>query len=124
MRTILRFLHWVLFLVVALVAVIFVVQNRHPVEVSLWPFPFVQEAPLFAVIVACLLFGFLFGAMSAWLSGGGTRRRARDLARANDEKARQISQLQRDLAAARGNLPGPARSSGNPGGNPGITHAA
>lgn len=120
MRSILRFLHWVLFLVVALVAVIFVVQNRHPVEVSLWPFPFVQEAPLFAVIVACLLFGFLFGAMSAWLSGGGSRRRGRDLARLNEEKSRQINQLQRELATLRPGLPGPAR----PGSNPGITHAA
>ncbi len=120
MRTILRFLHWVLFLIVALVAVIFVVQNRHPVEVSLWPFPFVQEAPLFAVIVACLMFGFLFGAFSAWLSGGGIRKRARDLARLNEEKARQISQLQKELAARHaaggGALPAPSR--------PGITHAA
>lgn len=120
MRTLLRFLHWVLFLLVALVAVVFVVQNRQQVEVSLWPFPFVQQAPLFAIIVACLLVGFGFGAFSAWLSAGSTRRRARDLARANEEKARQISQLQRDLAAQHAahpaGLPAPAR--------PGITHAA
>lgn len=116
MRTILRFLHWVVFLLTALIIVIFVVQNRHPVEVSLWPFPFIQQAPLFAVIVACVLFGFLFGAFSAWLSGGGTRKRARDLARLNDEKTRQISQLQKELAAHRPAIPGPAR--------PGITHAA
>jgi uncharacterized integral membrane protein len=120
MRAVLRFLHWVVFLFVALVAVIFVVQNRHAVEVSLWPFPFVQEAPLFAVIVACILFGFLFGAFSAWLSGGATRKRARDLARLNQEKAQQISLLQKEVAALRpaapGTLPAPAR--------PGITHAA
>ncbi len=120
MRTVLRFLHWVLFLIVALVAVVFVVQNRQVVEVSLWPFPFVQQAPLFAIIVACLLFGFLFGALSAWLSGGVARKRARDLARLNDEKARQISQLQKDLAArhaaAGSTLPAPSRT--------GITHAA
>lgn len=120
MRTIFRFLHWAIFLLVALIAVVFVVQNRQPVEVSLWPFPFVQEAPLFAIIVACILFGFAFGALSTWLSGGGSRKRARDLARLNDEKARQISQLQRDLAArpatSGSTLPAPAR--------PGITHAA
>lgn len=124
MRTVLRFLHWVLFLIVALVAVVFVVQNRQVVEVSLWPFPFVQQAPLFAIIVACLLFGFLFGALSAWLSGSVARKRARDLARLNEEKARQISQLQKDLATrhatAGSTLPAPSR----PGGNPGITHAA
>jgi len=120
MRAVLRFLHWVVFLFVALVAVIFVVQNRHAVEVSLWPFPFVQEAPLFAVIVACILFGFLFGAFSAWLSCGATRTRARDLPPLNQEKAQQISLLQKEVAALRpaapGTLPAPAR--------PGITHAA
>jgi uncharacterized integral membrane protein len=116
MRTILRILHWVLFLLIALIIVVFVVQNRHVVEVSLWPFPFMQQAPLFAVIVLCVLFGFLFGVLSAWLSGAGTRKKARDLARANQEKAHQISQLQKELAALRPALPGPAR--------PGITHAA
>jgi putative membrane protein len=121
MRTILRFLHWAIFLLVALVAVVFVVQNRHPVEVSLWPFPFVQMAPLFAVIVTCILFGFLFGVLSAWLSGASTRRKVRELNRMNQEKALQISQLQKELAALRpagasGSLPAPSR--------PGITHAA
>jgi hypothetical protein len=75
MRAVLRFLHWVVFLFVALVAVIFVVQNRHAV---------------------------------------------RDLARLNQEKAQQISLLQKEVAALRpnapGTLPAPAR--------PGITHAA
>ncbi len=120
MRSILRIVHWVLFLSIALIVVVFVVQNRHQVEVSLWPFPFVQQAPLFAVIVLCVLFGFLFGAFSAWLSGAGGRKKARDLARANQEKAHQISQLQKEVAGLRPGLPGPAR----PGSNPGIIHAA
>jgi hypothetical protein len=96
--------------------VVFVVQNRHVVEVSLWPFPFMQQAPLFAVIVLCVLFGFLFGVLSAWLSGAGTRKKARDLARLNNEKLREISQLQKEIATLRPAVPGPAR--------PGITHAA
>jgi len=120
MRSILRILHWAVFLLIALIVVVFVVQNRHEVEVSLWPFPFMQQAPLFAVIVLCVLFGFLFGAFSAWLSGAGARKKARDLARLNHEKARQISELQKELAAHRPGLPGPVR----PGSNPGITHAA
>jgi len=49
MRSILRILHWAVFLLIALIIVVFVVQNRHEVEVSLWPFPFMQQAPLFAV---------------------------------------------------------------------------
>lgn len=116
MQTVLRFLRWVLFLLVALVVVVFMVQNRDMVEVSLWPLPFVKPAPLWAVIVGFLLLGFLIGATSAWLSGGGTRKRARDLARANHEKAQQISQLNQQVVALKQAAPGPRP--------PSITHAA
>jgi uncharacterized integral membrane protein len=116
MAAILRFLRWVIFLLVAFVVVTFVVQNRDVVEVSLWPLPFTKPSPLFAIIIACVLLGFLLGATSAWLSGGGARKKVRDLARANDEKARQISQLHQQLAASKqaGAQPRP----------PSITHAA
>ncbi len=116
MRAILRLLQWVLFLVVAFVVVVFMVQNRQEVEVSLWPLPFTKPAPLFGIIVACLLFGFLLGAFSAWLSGGAARRKVRDLARLNAEKAQQISELHRDLASHKQAAP-----QAKP---PSITHAA
>ena len=116
MRAILRFLQWFVFLVVALIVVIFVVQNRQEVEVSLWPLPFVKPAPLFAVIIACVLVGFMLGAFSAWLSGGGARRRARELARQNAEKAQQISQLRQQVEAQ--SQAGPQSRP------PAITHAA
>jgi uncharacterized integral membrane protein len=116
MYTVLRFLRWVLFLLVAFIVVIFMVQNREMVDVSLWPLPFVKPAPLWAVIVGFLLLGFLIGAISAWLSGGGTRKRVRDLARANQEKAQQISQLHQQVAALKQAGPGPRP--------PSITHAA
>lgn len=116
MRAILRLLQWVIFLLVAFVVVLFVVQNRQEVEIGLWPLPYTKPAPLFAVIVACVMVGFLLGALSAWLSGGGARRRARELARLNAEKAQQISQLQREVAAQKQAVPQPRP--------PAITHAA
>ena len=116
MHAILRFLRWVLFLLVAFIVVTFMVQNREVVEVSLWPLPFVKPAPLWAIIVGFLLLGFLIGATSAWLSGGGTRKRARQLARSNAEKAQQISQLNQQVAALKPTNAGPRP--------PSITHAA
>ena len=116
MRTILRLLQWILFLLVAFVVVVFMVQNRQQVDVSLWPLPFSKPAPLFAVIIACLLLGFLLGAFSAWLSGAGSRRKARALGRMNDEKARQISQLHQEVATHK-----QAAQQPRP---PSITHAA
>ena len=116
MRAILRLLQWVIFLLVAFVVVLFIVQNRQEVEIGLWPLPFTKPAPLWAVIIACVMVGFLLGAFSAWLSGGGVRKRARELARLNAEKAQQISQLQREVAAQK-----PALPQSRP---PSITHAA
>jgi lipopolysaccharide assembly protein A len=116
MRTVGRFLQWFAFLLVALVIVVFMIGNRQPVEVDLWPLPFTKPAPLFAVIIACVLFGFLIGVLSAWLSGASARRKARDMTRLNAEKAQQISQLQREVATLKdsGQQPRP----------PSITHAA
>lgn len=116
MRAILRLLQWIIFLLVALIVVTFVVQNRQMVEVSLWPLPFTKPAPLFAIIIACVLVGFLLGAFSAWLSGAGARKKARALARMNDEKARQISLLHRELAVHKQSSQQPKP--------PSITHAA
>ena len=116
MRAILRFLQWVLFLLVAFIVVTFMVQNREMVELSLWPLPFVKPAPLWSIIIGFLLLGFLLGVTSAWLSAGGTRKRARELARANAEKAQQISQLHQQLAAQK-----QATALSKP---PSITHAA
>ncbi|MGH6891439.1 MAG: lipopolysaccharide assembly protein LapA domain-containing protein [Dongiaceae bacterium] len=116
MRAILRLLQWIVFLLVAFVVILFVVQNRQEVEVSLWPLPFTKPAPLFGIIIACVLLGFLLGAFSAWLSGGSARRKAREMTRLHDEKARQISQLHRDIAAQ--------KQAGQQGKPPSITHAA
>jgi hypothetical protein len=85
-------------------------------ELSLWPLPFVKPAPLSSIIIGFLLLGFLLGVTSAWLSAGGTRKRARELARLNAEKAQQISQLHQQVAALKQANPG-LRA-------PSITHAA
>jgi len=116
MRAIMRLLQWVVFLLVAFVIVTFSVQNREIVDVSLWPLPFVKPAALWAIVIACVAVGFLLGAFSAWLSGGGARRKARMLGRMNDEKARQISQLHQEIAAHK-----QAAQQPRP---PSITHAA
>jgi hypothetical protein len=63
-----------------------------------------------------VLVGFMLGAFSAWLSGGGARRRARELARQNAEKAQQIRQLRQQVDAQ--------RQAGPQSRPPAITHAA
>jgi uncharacterized integral membrane protein len=92
---------------VALVVVLFAVSNRASVTVTLWPLPVTLAAPLYFVVLAALLLGFLVGGLVTWINAGRVRRTAR-------ERARRIAALERDLAASEARLaaaapPVPAR---------------
>lgn len=51
----LKYLKWVLAALIALLCVTFAVNNRQAVTLSLFPLPYVQESPLFFVVL--LAFG-------------------------------------------------------------------
>ena len=87
----LKFISWIVMVVVGGVAVFFAVSNRGPVTVDLWPLPIVQPIPLFITVLGAALIGFLAGGVVTWFSSGGVRRRAR-VAR------RQVSTMEKDLA--------------------------
>ncbi|NQV98479.1 MAG: LapA family protein [Rhodospirillales bacterium] len=57
---------------------LFSVANRGPVTLDLWPLPMSREVPLFALILASVGFGILWGGFAAWLSAGAARSRARE----------------------------------------------
>src|SRR5215472_16893918 len=103
-----RIVYWVLVAATAAVCAAFAISNRPPVSLVLWPLPFAIDLPLYLLVFAVLLIGFVLGAVTAWL--GGWRRR-RELRRSR----RRIGTLEGELAAARpqfGNaaLPAPRRN--------------
>jgi len=75
---------------VAVVAVVFALMNRQAMTLELWPLPFTLEAPVFLVVYLALLAGFLIGGLTAWLSGGGARRRARRMAAERERLRREL----------------------------------
>jgi len=81
-------------LAVAIVLAVFAVSNRGTISLGLWPVPDVVELPLYLIILACLLVGFLAGELAAWMAGRHWRREVR-------RSARRIASLERDLAAVR-----------------------
>lgn len=99
-------LGWTITLPIAVVAVIFAVNNIAPVAVKLWPLPYAIALPLFAVVFIGVLLGFLGGVVVAWLSQGKWRRLAR-------REARDITALKQDVAIARER----AANAAGPGGN-------
>jgi len=88
----LRTFRWVLIGLVALALVIFAVDNRQVVTVSLWPLPIEASMGLYLVVLLTLLAGFPLGELIAWMNGHRWRREAR-------QKAKRIEELERELAA-------------------------
>ena len=89
-----KFLWWIVLALVAVVLMLFAASNRQVVSLALWPLPASVELPLYILVLATLVFGFVVGEFSAWLRGWHWRREAR---RARD----RIAVLERELQAAR-----------------------
>ena len=68
-----RFLYWLVTGAAALVVASFVVSNREPVELGLWPLPDAYGIPLFAIVLVALGLGFLAGWSTSWVRHGKVR---------------------------------------------------
>ncbi|MDA8230816.1 MAG: LapA family protein [Magnetospirillum sp.] len=85
-----RALGWIVAVAIALLSIVFAVSNRQPVALELWPLPWSLTLPLYLAVFGALVLGMAVGAVAAWASGRGTRRRARDQKRRADSLARQL----------------------------------
>lgn len=70
-----KIVRWVLIALAVVVAGVFTVNNRHPVAVDLWPFPFELEIRLVLLLLAVLFLGFLIGYLTRMVGGIGRHRR-------------------------------------------------
>jgi uncharacterized integral membrane protein len=88
---------WIAFAVLTVAAVLFTAFNRGAaaIDLGLWS----GVVPVFAVVLACLLAGFLAGICVAWGVGHRRRRQLREHASRNAALLRQIDELRRDQAA-------------------------
>jgi putative membrane protein len=106
-----RRLSWIITIPFTIVVVVFAINNRDPVTVSLWPQPWIAQLPLYLVVLGSLLVGFLVGAAIAWLSAGRRRHEARITAERLRGLSAELTRLKRqqpaglDASAAR--LPAP-----------------
>ncbi len=98
-----RILFWIFVLLVAAALALFAVSNRTGVVLSLWPLPFLVEAPLYLIALGGALLGFLAGELAAWIAAS---RRRRELRR----QRRQIAALEAELRATQAQLAGPAEN--------------
>ena len=92
-----KILAWAIAAVVAMVVIAFAVANRGPVEISVAPFPYRLDIPIWALAVGALVVGFLAGALVRWLLDHRVRRMAR-------RGRRRTRALEQELAGARKKL--------------------
>ena len=92
-----RILAWAIAAAVAIVVIAFAVANRGPVAISVAPFPYQLDIPIWALAVGALAVGFLSGALVRWLLDHKVRRMARRGRRRNRV-------LEQELAGARKKL--------------------
>ena len=92
-----RILAWAVAAAVAVVVIAFAVANRGPVEISVAPFPYRLDIPIWALVVGALVVGFLSGALVRWLLDHKVRRMAR-------RGRRRARALEQELAGTRKQL--------------------
>ncbi len=101
-----RVVFWMAILGLAIILGVFAVSNREAVSLALWPLPFVVGLPLYLMVFATVLAGFLVGALVAWAAGARRRRELRRCRRRNEALARELAATQSQLNMA--NRPAPA----------------
>jgi uncharacterized integral membrane protein len=95
-----RRLGWIVSIPVIIIVALFAVNNRQTVDIELWPLPWaVPPVPVFVLTLGAVLFGFLFGCLVMWLTGGKHRRRMRE-ARRDLDAARSELHVARQRPAA------------------------
>lgn len=101
-----RILYRAVFLVVAILLILFAVSNRETVSVGFWPLPFLADVPLYLLCFLSLLIGALIGSAVTWTAGHRNRRELRAC-------RRRIEVLERELTATQSLIedhPAPAKT--------------
>jgi uncharacterized integral membrane protein len=88
-----RLLRFLLALALMLPVVLFVVSNREPITLRLWPLPGAVDVPLALAGLALAGLGFLLGALVVWISLLPKRLRASSDRRIVEAHARQAAEM-------------------------------
>ena len=62
-----RFLQYVVASVLLIGIIVFAVSNRDPVQLKLFPFPFLLETPVYLALIAALAMGVVVGVVTSYV---------------------------------------------------------
>lgn len=96
-----KYISWIIVLVLAAALAAFAIHNHHAVPLDLWPLPLGEvKVAAFVLVLAAAFIGFILGGLCAWIGGAASRRASR-------EKARALASTRRELEETRARLPAP-----------------
>lgn len=99
-----KFISWIIFLIVALVIAMLSVANREIVTFSLDPLPFLFDLPLYILLLAAGFLGLVIGALSVWLRKTSAAMESRALRRDVAALKSRESALMRELEEERAKI--------------------
>lgn len=101
-----KYLYWAFAAVLVIAAVLFALSNRVPIDIGIWPLPFLS-VPTYGVVLGAFALGFLSGAFMFWLRAFAAKARAKSTGRRADRLQRELDTLQtREEAAGATAAPG------------------
>ena len=103
-----KYLYWFVAAPLMILAVLFAISNRGPVELELIPLPGSVTVPVFILALGVLAVGFFGGGFISWVNAGKTRSRARIAERKVRDDEREIADLKHKLEQAEATKSPPA----------------
>jgi uncharacterized integral membrane protein len=88
-----KFVSWILFALLLLLALGFALNNRQTTTLNLWPAGVVIEAPLYLFSLGTLFAGFVLGAVIGWIGHIPHRMEARRLRRDIGKLREKIAEM-------------------------------
>lgn len=88
-----KFVYWAFVAIMIVVAVLLALSNRSPIEVGIWPLPYLSM-PAYVVMLGAFAIGFLSGGLLFWLREIVAKAREMRIGRRADRLQRELDDLQ------------------------------
>lgn len=98
-----RFLSLLVTVAAGVFVILFAASNREGVELALWPLPFSLAVPVYALALAAVAIGVVWGGLIGWLAAIRARRRTR-------QETRRADNLEADMRLLRQRIDGLERT--------------
>ena len=93
-----KFVYWAFVVLMIFAAVLLALSNQNPIEVGIWPLPYLS-IPAYVVVLGAFAVGFLSGGFLFWLRAISAKARENWVGRRADRLQRELDDLQgRDKA--------------------------